>query len=111
MNYIEIVINEKTYEVKPNFDFVDRLEQRLDIMGFMGSVENGRPKLTDVAWVITSAVRSTGKEIEYSYIGEEVVKDWAGMLNTSAKLVAAILSGGPEKKPQDNKTQEQPATK
>jgi hypothetical protein len=89
----------KSVEVRVNFDFIDRVEERFDLMSFVNSVRANKPRIKDIAWVIYSALRASGINKEYSEVGQIVMDDFTNAAAAAGEIVLAALASGPEKKP------------
>lgn len=99
MKYIEVNLLGKVVEVKPDFAFVDRVEQRFDLLSFVRSMETGKPRMGDVAWILTCALRCGGvDDVDYIKVGNEVLSNQVDCFRIAGELVRSVLSAGPEKK-------------
>ena len=95
---VELSLAGKTYQIIPNFHFVDIVETRFDFDSYAQRLSLGKTKISDVAWVIYAALKSNGHEIEYSKVGDMVLQTpLPEIAKTTADLIAAVLYNGPEK--------------
>ena len=91
-----VKLNGKEYECKPNFAFIERVEERFTLLEFLHATTKANIKISQVAWVIYSALRANDYEVEYSKVGEEVVKELAEANISAIELVSGSLQGGPK---------------
>lgn len=90
------------YSVRPDFDTIDRIEQRVGIIHLLNQFEAGDVKIRDLAWVLHSAIEAAGyRGVSYADVGEAVTSDMG--IDSAAKTVSEILvaavGAGPEGKP------------
>lgn len=95
---IEFELAGKTYRVIPNFYFVDMVETRFDFDSYAQRLSLGKTKLSDIAWVIYSALKANGHDLEYNKVGEMVLDSpLPNIAKVTADLIGAVLYNGPEK--------------
>lgn len=92
-----ITVGGKEYTVRPDFATIEKIEQRFDIMTFMSTIMSQRPKLSQIAWVLYSAIVVYGHEVKYEDIGNAVIEDVEGCSVTAAELLSEMVSASPEK--------------
>ncbi|MFA5703785.1 MAG: GTA-gp10 family protein [Advenella sp.] len=97
----------ESYEVSPNFDVIERIEQRFDLYSFMRSISTMQSRTRDIAWVIFCALSEAGEDVMYKDIGEIVLQDIGQATNAAAEIVSSAISGGPEKLPKKKSTNTQ----
>ena len=94
---IEFSLAGKIYRVTPNFQFVDLVETRFDFDSYAQRLSLGKTRISDIAWIIYSALRSNGNDLEYNKVGDLVLETpLAEIAKTTADLIGAVLYNGPE---------------
>ena len=95
---VEFQLAGKTYRAIPNFHFVDMVETRFDFDSYAQRLSLGKTKISDIAWVIYSALKANGHDVEYSKVGDLVLDTpLPEIAKTTADLIGAVLYNGPEK--------------
>jgi len=70
---VDIPFKDKNYIFKGTFLFINRVEQRLNLVIFEQQAKLGTPRLSDVAWIIYSALSLAGCDCTYEQVGEEML--------------------------------------
>lgn len=95
---VEFQLAGKTYRVVPNFHFVDMVETRFDFDSYAQRLSLGKTRISDIAWVVYSALKANGHDFEYNAVGELVLQTpLADIAKVTADLIGAVLYNGPEK--------------
>lgn len=95
---IEFSLAGKIYHVIPNFQFVDLVETRFDFDSYAQRLSLGKTRISDIAWIIYSVLRSNGHDMEYNKVGDLVLDTpLPEIAKTTADLIGAVLYNGPEK--------------
>jgi hypothetical protein len=100
-------IGPKEYDCKPNFDFIERVEERFTLLEFLQNTTKGNIKISQVAWVIYSALRANDYEADYRELGQVVTEHLADANLAAIELVSGSLNGGPK---QEIKKKKEPKT-
>lgn len=103
--HIDIVLSDKDYSITPNFDMLERVEQRFSLLEFLGSVQSGKTKFSMVAWVLYCAFNANGYKIGYPEVGDIVMEDLPKATVEATSIITEMLGSGPEK-PIKKKNQE-----
>lgn len=94
---IEFTLAGKIYRVVPNFQFVDLVETRFDFDSYAQRLSLGKTRISDIAWIIYSALKANGNDVEYSKVGDLVLQTpLPEIAKTTADLIGAVLYNGPE---------------
>ena len=108
---IEIKVDQETHSVLADFDFIDRVEQRVSLMAFLQDLESGRMKISDTAWVLFCALNGTESKLQYREIGEWCLANFEKSAREVAKLLdevtapaAEAAGGAPGNSPAGGKT-------
>lgn len=90
-------LNDQEFECKPNFDFIERVEQRFTLLEFLHDTTNANIKISRVAWVIYCALKANEYDATYNDVGEDVRQDLAEANLAAIDLVSSSLQGNPKK--------------
>lgn len=97
---IELEFGGSTYRVKPSFRVLDAIEQRVGLAVVSNRLQVGDVRVSDLAWIVFSALTSQGiKDFDYYEVGEVMVSRKGGIAKAAsfaAKLIEAALDTGPE---------------
>lgn len=94
---IEFSLAGKIYRVIPNFHFVDMVESRFDFDSYAQRLSLGKTRISDIAWVVYSALKSNGNDVEYNKVGDLVLETpLPEIAKVTAELIGAVLYNGPE---------------
>lgn len=88
---IQVELEGKTYNCKGTFELIERIEQRVNVMAFHNSLSLGSPKITDVAWVIYSALNLAGCQKNRIEVGESVLQDFTNYMMVAANLIKSCF--------------------
>lgn len=89
---------------RPSFAFIDRVEQRISISVLARQMRSGQSRLSDVIWVIYSAL-SLGPlpSVSYGEVGEEMLlQDAQSVPQVASDLIEAALSPTRRRESEDN---------
>jgi hypothetical protein len=93
----------KDYEVRAAFAFIERVEKRVNILRVAQLMGMGDVRISDIAWIIWSALMPEMKDVSYEDVGEEVAGNLPLYAQVSANLIEACLT--------NRSAQEEPASK
>jgi len=85
------------YDVAFDFKFIERVESKFSLTEFLGGIQKGNLKISQVAWVLFCGLASAGEKITYEEVGDLVLKDIGEANLIAVDLVNSSISGGPEK--------------
>ena len=98
---VDVVLDGRTYSLRPNFTFITRAEERLgrSLIATMASLENvDEFRLERVAIILHEALRANDHDMEYEAVGEAIVRTgYMSCIGPAAKLIANAVTAGPEK--------------
>jgi hypothetical protein len=83
---VDVPFGDKTYQVRTDFALIERIESRINILNSVRKMAIGDIRISDVAWVIYSAL--DGKK-DYQEVGNEVRVN----LQKYGQVVADIYEG------------------
>ena len=79
------------YNCKSNFAFLNRVEQRLNLVLYSRLAESGTSRVSDIAWIIYSAVSLKGYAGSYEAVGDVVMQDFKKHAEIAGTLIAACF--------------------
>lgn len=92
---VDINYKGKSYDCIGNFEFINRVEQRLNVALFEAQATAGSPKVSDMAWIIFCALRPHIDKLEYFEVGDEMLSDMEYYGQVVGDLIQATFSAAP----------------
>lgn len=90
-NDLTITIAGQDYLVRPDFETINRIEQRVGISELLTSLELGKVKISDLVWVVHAALHTSGERITFEQVGDEMVRDVPELAKQAASVIEEIL--------------------
>jgi len=101
---VKISVAGREYKVTPNFAFIDKVEERFDLVSFATRLEAGEFRISDIVHVLHSALVENGHDVDRNRLGDLILEnqDFDKAAQSCADLVGAVFGAGPEKELPEN---------
>lgn len=93
---IEITLAGEKHTVQVNFDVVQRIEQKIDLLEYATAIERQKIKISDTAWILYSAL--VHKNFTLQTIGEIVMNTPADCHISALEIIYQIITPRSDKK-------------
>jgi hypothetical protein len=94
----------ESFEVRPAFAVIEKIEQRFTLLDFLRSVNN--QKYSNVAWVLFCTFAGNGIKKTYEECGEYVIANLLDATLAATEIVSAAIGVGPEKESKKKVTEQ-----
>ena len=98
---VEITLGENVYNCKLNFDSLVRIETALDtpIIKLAGKISEADLKMTEVSYILYTAIKGGGKDITEKEVNEIIWKaGFVDGIKACGDILSMALSSGDEEK-------------
>ncbi len=96
---VEIEYLGKTYTCKPDFKFIDHVEKKVKFLKILQEIQDiSDCKLTDIVWIIFSALKRGGVNCTFDEFGDEYMQNMEYFNEILADIIAATF---PKQKNED----------
>ena len=105
---VPLKFNGETYSIRADFELVEKIEQRIGLGTLSQRLVGGDIRVSDLAWVVFSALSANGEGAAYRQCGEHVIANIPAAAEFCGKLIEEILSAGPEEPLDDDGAPKKP---
>ena len=94
---VEITLGENVYNCKLNFDSLVRIETALDtpIIKLAGKISEADLKMTEVSYILYTAIKGGGKDITEKQVSDLVWKvGFVDAIRSVGEIISMALSSG-----------------
>lgn len=84
----------ESYEIKPDFNFLHKIEEKYSLSSVAMDLAAGRPKMTHVAGVVAIMLRTQGVKVKDEEVYQELMTGGAELQQEAA--MAIIVASSPK---------------
>ena len=109
---VSLQFDGETYDIPADFSVIEQIEQRLGLGTLSSRLMEGDVRVSDLAWVVFSSLKSIGEDVSYQECGNFVLRSGvADAAEFVGKLVEEALGAGPAEPLGDEDAPKRPAVK